>query len=191
MRCSCALKILHTEARHGARAPLVASALRGNHSEESPRPVTRQRHKRRGALDRVSVTPLHELTSSRAHELLIRTVLCVVCSCTDTAHRRVCSVSKNNAKSQNRKIMQISIYAGPHHRITLARCLYFVLFTLARSRAGSTLCEFCVLIPTPNALPSLPFGTAGMHVTIWAAQATTRHPPRSQRPWTSCQVVPF
>ena len=38
----------------------------GGGAEELPRPVTRQRHKRRAALDRVSVTPLHELTSSRA-----------------------------------------------------------------------------------------------------------------------------
>ena len=38
----------------------------GGGAEELPRPVTRQRHKRHAALDRVSVTPLHELTSSRA-----------------------------------------------------------------------------------------------------------------------------
>ena len=34
----------------------------GGGAEESPRPVTRERHKRRAALDQVSVTPLHELT---------------------------------------------------------------------------------------------------------------------------------
>ena len=33
--------------------------------------MTRQRHKRRAAFDRVSVTPLHELTSSRAAAVLL------------------------------------------------------------------------------------------------------------------------
>ena len=45
-----------------ARAAQATILLAGGGAEESPRPVTRQRYKRGAALDRVSVTPLHELS---------------------------------------------------------------------------------------------------------------------------------
>ena len=57
---SWALGLHYGESRSLCKATILPA---GDGAEESPRPVTRQRHKRHAALDRVSVAPLLELTS--------------------------------------------------------------------------------------------------------------------------------
>ena len=57
------LRAITARAAHCAQATILPA---GGGAEESPRPVTRQRHKQHAALDRVSVPPSRELTSSRA-----------------------------------------------------------------------------------------------------------------------------
>ena len=65
--CLCTRRPGLVEGHYGESRLSKATILHaGGGVEDSLRPVTRQRHKRHVALDQVSVTPLHEVTSSRA-----------------------------------------------------------------------------------------------------------------------------
>ena len=98
----------------------------GGGAEELPRPVTRQRHKRRAALDRVSVTPLHELTSSRDAGRATR------------SQEEMLSLSRHtpevSAQSHKRPPLVAHVSDQTH-----AQVVYAYLTPIARARARSRL----------------------------------------------------